>query len=61
MDIAATSILNQQIAQNQVQTAQTFLKNTAKQEQQTAAILTNAIESAAASGSQRGTLLNILA
>lgn len=59
MDIAATSLFVQQQAYGQLQTGNAMIKQAAKQEQQTAAILAQAVEAASNPGSTRGTQLDI--
>lgn len=60
MDINTTSLFAQQQGLSQLQANASMLKNAAKSEQKTAAILAEAIEGASASGSStRGTQLDI--
>ena len=59
MDITATSLFAQQQATSQLQTAQALLKSNAKAEQQTAAILEQAITAAGSIDGSRGNILDI--
>ncbi|MCB1538136.1 MAG: hypothetical protein H6865_06445 [Rhodospirillales bacterium] len=59
MDITNTSLLAQQQSLSHLSLGQSMLKQNARQERQTATILADAVESAANSGSMRGTNLDI--
>ncbi len=59
MDIAATSILATQQSLSQIQLTTSLIKKNAQAEQKTAAILAQAVDSAASAGSTRGRNLDI--
>ena len=59
MDIASTSLFAQQQVGSQLQMGQSMLKANAKSEQQTAAILSEAITAAGSADGKRGTRLDI--
>lgn len=59
MDIASTALFVQQQAYGQMATGQSMIKQNAKAEQQTAAILEKAITAAGSSDGSRGSNLDI--
>jgi len=59
MDIAATSILAQQLMGSQQQMSQAMMRQSAKAEQQAANIIMQAVEAAGSADGQRGTQLDI--